>query len=228
MAVQLRSSCNDRAVRHTIPLVDRGSMGRSVRRVPLMVLALVVVAGLDAQPDRSRPGTIVEANLVQLSTSNESSIWGGQLRATGRLHERMGVIGTVTMLPIGPPFIIQSDLRMRFWGGPAGAWHPAFAVEFGYLFQNREWLVSDAVGEPVHGAGFGGTWLFPLAVVRSGSVVAKWAYVFRANAPDMTVFNCFVQWDVADRFGVRVGGDIYRALAQLKYSGFTAGVTYRL
>jgi hypothetical protein len=197
-------------------------------RALIVALAIVVAAGLHAQPTDRIGTTTIEANLVQLSTSDEPSLWGGQLRVTAQLHERIDLIESATVLPVAPEPLIQNDFRVRLWGGAAGHWHPAFAIELGYLFQNGDWLTSDSPQGAVHGATVGGTWLFPLAVIRSGSVIAKWAYVFRGGVPDMTIFNCFVQWRVARRFGVRVGGDIHRALRRLKYSGFTVGVTYRL
>ena len=196
--------------------------------VVLLVVALAVAAGAEAQELGSRPPLSLETSAVQLSTSNRTSVWGGQLRVTVAVHERIDIVESATLLLLPVGTAVHNDLRLRFWGGPAGRWHPAYAAEVGYLVQSQDWL--ETAPEPgfVHGASIGGTWRFPLDVLRSGYVLAKWAYVMRADAPNMTIFNCSVSWNLSQSIGLRVGGDIHRGLQRLKYSGFIVGMSFSL
>ena len=198
------------------------------RSTTLVLLLLAVGAGAVAQGLGTRPALGFETNGVQLSTSSQPSVWGAQLRAIVAVHERIDIVESATLLFLPLHTTVHNDLRVRFWGGPAGRWHPAYAVEVGYLLQSRDWLATTPGPDVVHGASIGGTWRFPLDVLRSGYVLAKWAYVIRADAANMTIFNCFVSWNLSESFGLRVGGDIYHGLERLKYSGFTVGMSVSL
>jgi hypothetical protein len=72
---------------------------------------------------------------------------------------------------------------------------------------------------------FGGDWYFPLRILSNGYVIAKWAYVIRPNSKDMTIFNCFVHWNLTKHLGFYCGGDIYTQFEGYKYSGFVAGLS---
>ena len=177
-------------------------------------------------PLEHHAGAELTLAVVQLNSSHGRAKWGGQIRLTVSIDDRVELVESLTLLARRPGLITQNDLRLRVWGDGAGSWHPAYAAELGYLFQSEDWLALDAqTRRPRHGVLMGGTWRFPLDVLDEGFTLAKWAYVIRPKSRNMTVFNCFAHWHVAQDVGVHIGGDIYTAYGDLKYSGFTVGGT---
>ena len=105
--------------------------------------------------------TSVELNLnaLQLNSSIVEDILGGQFRINYFLQERIELINNTTLLTRSGNQFFQNDLRLRFWGGGAGSWHPGFAVELGHLYQNEDWLYngSETSTKNQNGFLFGGT-----------------------------------------------------------------------
>lgn len=188
-------------------------------------LLLFVPPALAQTPLERRSPLEVTVSLVQLNGSHGRALWGGQLRVTSSLHERVELVESLTVVRGDERWIAQNDARVRLWGQGAGPWYPAIAVETGYLVQSEDWLATDGPRELRHGPLFGGTWEFPLAELDQGAVLAKWAYAIRFGTRNMTIFNCHARWHFTEQLGVHVGGDIYTAYGALKYSGFTVGGT---
>lgn len=78
-----------------------------------------------------------------------------------------------------------------------------------------------------HGFLFGGVWYFPLNVLDKGFVISKWAYVIVPDNSNMTIFNCYVHWNILEKIGIHVGGDIFTRFSNIKYSGFVLGFSYQ-
>lgn len=175
-------------------------------------------------------GLELNVNAFQLNSSIVNEIIGSQLRITAFINERTELLNSSSVLFRNSDTHFQNDFRVRLWGGSAGKWHPGFAAEVGYLFQTKDWLRDKALEGAVnqHGFLFGGAWYFPLKILDKGYVVSKWAYVLKPNNPNMTIFNCYVHWNILKKTGFHVGGDIYTEFKNLKYSGFVVGFSYQI
>lgn len=171
-------------------------------------------------------------NTVQIDNTLGQSINGTQLLGELFLHERIEILNTYMQINQDKEFlIIQNDLRLRLWGIEAEDWHPGLALEFGYFDQNRDWLnksISAANENKKNGSLFGGVWYFPLNKIEKGYAIAKWAYVIRPYAPDLVIFNCFAHWNIFKNVAVHFGGDIFREVGNLKFSGFVTGLAFQL
>ena len=172
----------------------------------------------------------INFNAIQLNASIVDDIWGGQFRLNYFLHEQIELVNNTGILTRSAEQFFQNDLRLRLWGGGAGSWHPGFAVEFGHLYQNEDWLNEGSETSILdqHGFLFGGTWYFPLTILNKGFVVSKWAYVLQSKSKNMTIFNCYVHWNVTENVAIHIGGDIYTKHKNLKYSGFIIGLAYQI
>jgi len=198
----------------------------------VLMLFIAIVHHLSGQTDMVQHHTGLELNLnaIQLNSSIVANIFGTQLIASGFLNQRIEIINSASLLFRKPDTYYQNDIRMRLWGGAAGKWHPGFAAELGYLIQTEDWLREDINDGNLtqHGILFGGTWYFPLKTLDKGFVVAKWAYVVKSRNPNMTIFNCYVHWNLLKNIAIHIGGDIYTEIHNLKYSGFTVGLAYQI
>jgi hypothetical protein len=174
-------------------------------------------------------GLELNLNTFQLNSSIVNDIFGSQLRLTAFLNERTELLNSGSVLFRSSNTYFQNDFRIRLWGESAGKWHPGFAAELGYLYQNKDWLRENQPegDKNQHGFLFGGTWYFPLKILDKGFVLAKWCYALKPNNTDMTIFNCYVHWNILKKIGFHVGGDIYNEFKNLKYSGFVVGFSYQ-
>lgn len=189
---------------------------------------LLTAAGQDEMVQH-HTGIELNVNAFQLNSSVVDNIWGSQIRLNAFLQERIELLNSASFLFRDSETYFQNDLRIRMWGGSAGKWHPGFAAEIGHLWQTEDWLQEGVTEnlEATHGFLFGGTWYFPLDVLEKGFVVAKWAYVLVPDHSNMTIFNCYVHWNIWKKIGLHVGGDIYTRFDNLKYSGFVLGLSYQ-
>ena len=202
-----------------------------MNKIILILLFLIDSKNVCSQTEMHQNHSGLECNLnfVQLNSSIVNDILGSQLRLNVFLHERIELLNSGSMLFRNAKSYFQNDFRVRFWGCGARKWHPGFAAEIGYLYQTKDWLRKDAfsVIDNQHGFLFGGVWDFPLSILQKGYVVAKWSYVIKPKNPNMTIFNCYVHWNLLKNIGFHVGGDIYNEVHQLKYSGFVVGLSYQ-
>jgi len=160
----------------------------------------------------------------QLNSSIVSNLNGIQSKSNFVIIKRIELLNTATYLFGQNNNYFMNDLRLSFAGPEPQKWHPGLSAEIGYLYMSRDFLKPN---EDVNQSGFlfGGDWYFPLRILSNGYVIAKWAYVIRPNSKDMTIFNCFVHWNLTKHLGFYCGGDIYTQFEGYKYSGFVAGLS---
>ena len=160
----------------------------------------------------------------QLNSSIVSNLNGIQSKSNFVIMKRIELLNTATYLFGQNNNYFMNDLRLSFAGPEPQKWHPGLSAEIGYLYMSRNFLEPNG-DKNKNGFLFGGDWYFPLRILSNGYVIAKWAYVIRANSKDMTIFNCFVHWNLTKHLGFYCGGDIYTQFEGYKYSGFVAGLS---
>jgi len=163
-------------------------------------------------------------NFNQLNSSIVPNLTGIQSKSNFVIIKKIELLNTATYLFGQNNNYFMNDLRLCFAGPEPQKWHPGLTAEIGYLFMSRDFLKPN---EDFNQSGFlfGGDWYFPLRILLNGYVIAKWAYVLRANSKDMTIFNCFVHWNLTKNLGFYCGGDIYTQFGGYKYSGFVTGLS---
>ncbi|MFH1000088.1 MAG: hypothetical protein V1783_04525 [Bacteroidota bacterium] len=193
----------------------------------VLLIALFLIHSLKAQisicPNRFEQ----TVNFNQLNSSMVENLWGLQSKSNYLINDKIEVLNTATFLSGQKNNFYMNDFRLNFYGPEANQWYPGLSVEVGYLYMNRDFLELNG-NTNQHGVLFGGDWNFPLKILSNGYVIAKWAYVIRLHSNNMTIFNCFVHWNLTKNIGFHVGGDIYTKFGGLKYSGFVAGISIQL
>lgn len=164
-------------------------------------------------------------NFNQLNSSIVQNLYGLQSKSNFQIIKQIELLNTATYLLGQKQDYFMNDIRLCFAGPNAQKWHPALGAELGYVFLKRDFLAPKEVLNQ-HGFVFGGDWDFPLKILTNGHVIAKWGYVIIPHAKDMTIFNCFVHWNLSKKIGFYCGGDIYKKLGGNKYSGFVIGLSF--
>jgi hypothetical protein len=163
-------------------------------------------------------------NFNQLNSSIVPNLNGIQSKSNFAIMKKIELLNTATYLVGQNNNYFMNDLRLCFAGPEARKWHPGLNAEIGYLYMSRDFLEpNENINK--HGFLFGGDWCFPLRILSNGYVIAKWAYVVKPNSNGMTIFNCFVHWNLTKNLGFYCGGDIYMQFGGYKYSGFVVGLS---
>ena len=200
----------------------------NVKNKYILTLGLtLLVSGLSAQIINDSIKFEQTLNFNQLNASIVPNLIGIQSKSNIVIIKQIELLNAATYLFRQNNNYFMNDLRFCFAGPKAQKWHPGLGAEIGYLYMSRDFLNASETKNQ-GGFLFGGDWYFPLRILSNGSVVAKWAYVLRPNSKDMTIFNCFVHWNLKKNLGFYCGGDIYTQFGGYKYSGFVAGLSITL
>lgn len=209
----------------TIRAVQLNSQLFSNRFFLIEIILICLTFQLKSQTNNDSIRFEQSINFNQLNSSKVSNLWGIQSKSNFLIIKKIELLNTATYLLGQENNYFTNDLRLCLAGPESQKWHPGLGIEVGYLYMNRNFLeINENTNQ--HGFLFGGGWYFPLRIISNGCVIAKWAYVLKPNSKDMTIFNCFVHWNLTNNLRFYCGGDIYTQLGGYKYSGFVAGISF--